>query len=347
MSVVRHGAIAAKVRALYGKRMTREDYVKMAGMGSLSEVAEYLRLHPGYADTFDSVNTHDIDSGELEAAVNNDMLEEYLRMLNFVGSDDLIIMRYLVVKTELYEIMRFMRLAEAGRAAEYTFSHPKYFNRYSKIYYNRLSTAVTYADMLEAVRDTPYHRILARLEVKPSGFPDYTLVEIAVQSSYYRWAFSVINRNYKGGAHSALMECIGLQVDMLNITALLRLRHTFPRLFENDMIYKYLIPASYMLNPSITRRLIRAGSAEDMLGIIRGTKLGRVFKGQSYYEMDRCYYATMIPFYIKLLRSSPPNIGAPMAYLFLKELEVKNLKSLAQCVRYGMPAEKTMGYMCI
>jgi len=347
MSVVKHGAVAAKVRALYGKRMTHGDYIKMAGLHYVSEVADYIKSHPGYADTMVLTDTHDIDSEGLEVALDRDILDEYLRLLHFFQRDDLVIMRYLVVKTELHEIMRFMRLAKAGRADEYTFNHPKYFDRYSKIYYSRLTTAVTYADMLEAVRDTPYYNVLKNLKVGESGFPDYTLVEVAIQSAYYRWVFSVIGKNYKGASHKRLMECVGIQVDMLNVTAILRLKRTFPGLLARDMVYKYLIPVSYMLNPELIRQLLNSKDDEDLLGIIHNSKLGRICKGSIEQEIDRCFYNTMIPFYNKLLRSSPPNIGAAMAYLFLKELEVKNLKSLTECVRYGMPAEKTMGYLYI
>lgn len=345
MSFVKHGAVAAKVRALYGQRLKKDDFVKLAGLQSIADVANFIKTHPAYSDSLGSLDTRDIKRGELETAISNDLLEEYFRLLSFLERSDAVIMRYLVVRTELHEIMRFMRLAEAGRAEEYKFVLPKFFDRYSKIRYDLLSLATSYNDMLEAVKDTPYHQVLMHLELRESGFPDYTVVEVAIQSEYFRWAFSVIEKNYKGDAHESLRECVGLQVDMSNVTAILRLKRTFPRALQGDLIYKYLIPVSYKLKTQTIKQLLAAEDEESMLNIIRASKLGRIFKGQTYDEIDRYYYSSMIPVYLRLLRSGSPSIGAPMAYMFLKELEVKNLTSLIECVRYEMPVEKTLSYM--
>ena len=44
-----YGALAAKARAMYGKRLRREDFSRMAAMGSAAELSEYLRSHPAWS----------------------------------------------------------------------------------------------------------------------------------------------------------------------------------------------------------------------------------------------------------------------------------------------------------
>lgn len=346
MSQVQYGAVAAKVRAMYGNRLKREDYQRLAGMQNVSEVAAHLKTYPAYSDALAVLGPQEAKRRQVEEALSNDMMGEFFRILSFIGRQDADIMRSLVVKAELREIMRFMRLAEAGRAGEYTFSLPQYFNRYSKIRYNMLSTAVTYADMLEAVNETPYYPVLQQLEIRASGFPDYTSVEIAIQSSFYRWAFSTIDRHYTGPVRDSLRKTIGIQVDMMNITAIMRLKRSFPKALENDNVYKYLIPASYRLKPALTKQLLGAADEEAMLSVLRSSTMEKLFPtGQSHEEIDRYYYNAMIPVYQRLLRNGSPDVSTPLAYLFLKELEIRNLTSLIECVRYNVPIEKTMSYM--
>ena len=44
-----YGALAAKVKALYGKRLRLEDFQHMAAFKSEAEVLEYLRAHPSWS----------------------------------------------------------------------------------------------------------------------------------------------------------------------------------------------------------------------------------------------------------------------------------------------------------
>ena len=48
-SYMRYGALAAKVKALYGKRLRFSDFEHMAGLPNEQSILDYLRTQPGWS----------------------------------------------------------------------------------------------------------------------------------------------------------------------------------------------------------------------------------------------------------------------------------------------------------
>ena len=46
-ALMTYGALTAKTKALYGKRLRTADFEHMAALGSETDVLEYLRTQPG------------------------------------------------------------------------------------------------------------------------------------------------------------------------------------------------------------------------------------------------------------------------------------------------------------
>jgi V/A-type H+-transporting ATPase subunit C len=339
-----YNAVAAKVRAMYGLRVTHDDYARMSAMASVSEVGAFLKTHSAYKETLGNMDAASIaDAATLEERLEKDLLSDYFRILSFVARADMPIMRFLAMSMELREIMKFMHLAEAGRPSEYVFSMPKFFDRYSKIRYSQLADTTDYSGLLDALRETPYYAVLSQLELRASGWPDYTTVEMAVRSSYYRWVMSTVRKPYNGAQQQQLREAVGIEADMRNITAIFRIKRSFPK--AADVVLGYLLPVFYKLDSNLVKQLMAANDEEAMLNLLRHSGFASLFPDQAYDDVDRYYYNGMIAFYRRLLRAGTPHVGTPMAYLHLKELEIRNLTTLIECVRYQLPPDKAMSYL--
>ena len=60
-------AVSAKVHAMYGRRMTSEDYRQLMGKRTLSEAASFLQNHSGYREPLSGLNTSNIHRGNRTA----------------------------------------------------------------------------------------------------------------------------------------------------------------------------------------------------------------------------------------------------------------------------------------
>ena len=66
-------AILAKARAMYGRRLTDNDYGQLIDCKSVPEVAAYLKSRTSYAHALTGLNENDIHRGQLEPVLRQDL----------------------------------------------------------------------------------------------------------------------------------------------------------------------------------------------------------------------------------------------------------------------------------
>ena len=63
---VEYSAIAAKLKAMYSKFLTRDDYEQLLERKSVNDICSYLKSTPGYGEVLEQVNERDIHRGHRE-----------------------------------------------------------------------------------------------------------------------------------------------------------------------------------------------------------------------------------------------------------------------------------------
>ncbi|MDR1157128.1 MAG: V-type ATPase subunit [Oscillospiraceae bacterium] len=331
--LIDYSAVATKVRAMYSRRLMPEDYLKIASFKRVSEVVAYLRNHPGWRGAL-SGSQEETRRSPLEAALRHYLLEESLSILHYISREDRFLSNNRVLLTEMEQIMLFLRYARAGRADEYHFDAPPFFDRHSRIHYSMLSKAATYEDMLAAVRETNFYTPLARLPLTEEGFPNYTTVETVMRSHYYRALLDMIGARYHGKTLAVLNESVGVEVDMINIMTLMRVRRYFSHQLGD--VLSMLIPAHYKLTPAFIREMYTAATEEDAWGLLCASPYGKFFSSHVYTHIEEYYYQFLYEFNRRALSGASPSVYTPLAYLSLRQVELKNLINVIECVRYGL-----------
>lgn len=59
-------AVLAKARAMYGKRLTAQNYTDLLACRSVNEAAAYLKAHTVYADAFEGVTMGSLRRWQIE-----------------------------------------------------------------------------------------------------------------------------------------------------------------------------------------------------------------------------------------------------------------------------------------
>ena len=89
-------AVLAKAHAMYGKRITKENYNDMLNCRSLGELVNYLKTRTCFSSDFDALPTN-IDSAQIEEILKMSLLknggreERYLSGLPIIKSRIIII----------------------------------------------------------------------------------------------------------------------------------------------------------------------------------------------------------------------------------------------------------------
>lgn len=351
--LAQYGAVAAKVRSLWGFRLRSEDYRRMAAMRTLPELAGYLRAHPRWGRALEGVNFSDIHRFELEEHLRRYHLEEHLRLYPYLDRDDQNLLDFPVLEMELTQIMRYLRLARVGRSNEYTFTPPRYLARRSHINYNALSAASTYDGLIDAVSETGFAAVLRRLkphtprsesgiEEAQTAFPPFTMVEVALFSEYFRTQYAMIQRRKDADLRKHLMESVGLEIDLTNIAVVLRIKRYYPTM-ESQYI-SFLIPIYHHLRPDMLKRLCAAENTDAALAILRGTRYGQYFQDPDL-RLEQLMAQIRYDHGVRGIREPLPSLVTPLSFLYLSQVELSNVIHLIECIRYDVPQEDALTYV--
>lgn len=344
-SYMEYGALSAKVRAMYGKRLRRSDFEHMSTMTSMLDIFEFLRGHPGWSAALAplSAATGYVGRIELEEALRGQLRREYESLSHFLPRNDKALVSFPVRLTELQDILMALRRLKAdGRAKE-----PGQLTTLPDARVDRaaLRLCTDYDGVIAAARGSIYYDSLLHLRSDAAGgLPDYTTAEALLHSTYFSHMYRLIHKNYAGQTQKVLLHAFGEQVDLLNLTHLLRLKAYFP---GDDRYYSALFPFHYKLKQDQWKALCDAKDAGEVFFLLRDTPYVKEFEAQEFTAaaLERYYRRSFYTFNKRQLVTGEPSVYTALAYLNLKELEFQALVNLVESVKYGVRYDDTFARM--
>lgn len=330
----KYGAISAKVRAMYGKRLRDSDWEALESMRSVSSVISHLKKHPGWEKPLSELPIAGVSRDEIEKVMRETLLGEYMKLYKFTAMDDKDYMLYPVYKFEYGAMLTRLRSLKSGFKAATPFVVPDFFKNKSKLNYTALSVADSWSGILLSVKSTIYYQALL-LAQSPhiAGLPDYTAVSVLVEGRYYEVMNKLVSNKYKGKMKSLFLKALGQEIDLLNLIHIMRLKRYFPK--SPQAPDSMLFPVSYKLSRSFLDQIIAAPSYESALGLMRDTYYGKFFSTHSFEKIEDYYQHTIFIFNKGQLLRSAPSPYTSTAYLILKEFEVKRLSGVIERAFYA------------
>ena len=341
-----YGALCAKAKAMYGNRLKASDFRHIASLSSLYDVLDYLRQQPGWGQAVDSLEngglvpaTGQVSRIRLERALRDQTRAEYVRLLNFVPKADKRLTYFPILLTDLQEIMLALRRLQSAQVKKPD-PLPPYFVEHSKVDHVALHVCQDFDALIAATRGSIYYAPLLHLRPEEEGaLPDYTTTESLLKSTYYAYIYRIIHKSYTGQTKQVLLKSYGMEVDMLNILHILRLKQFFP---DEHEYFSVLFPYHYRLKPEMIQALCAAPDLGATIRLLEDTPYGPVFAGMTLRQMEIEYRRRMYAFHKHQLAMGRPSVYLAVAYLDLKDLERQALINVIESVNYGIPFDSTV-----
>jgi len=339
---IKYGAVSAKARAMYGKRITEEELVSLAAMTSLRQLAAFLKQHPGWAGIFSRLEDVSPNRGKMELLLKNAVCGKYYQLSRFIGGSDERFYRAWTLSLEIDVALGFVSRLNAGHPEEYAEILPERILSLVKLDAGLLARAKSYGELCAAFAPSPLAGVLAGFAVREGEPVDYTALELALTSYFMKNLYDAVKRNYSGGVMLRLLKNLGVRADTANIVRTLRLRSF---LSGAEQLPKFLIPYFYKIKNQTLRELFAAKNGDEIEGALEKTPYSSLYdkRGARYFE--RYYYEFHYRFYKKILYEGTPSVLTPLAYLELLQTEVRNLTHIIECVRYGLPRQEAEKYL--
>lgn len=329
-----YSAISAKLKAMYSKFLKKEDYERMLALKNVGEICSYLKSQPAYSKVLENVNERDIHRGQIEILISGEIMDEYLRLYEFVDSSKREILKFWFMRREIAFLTRELRFifTHESRNVDQV-SKDKFdafFGTHTKINRDLMFNASSLGNCIEACRNTPYAEPLATAEKLGS---DFFSVSMILEQFYYTSIWRTINTGLDRNQKELFKKALGTKIDALNILWIYRGKKYFE--FEDEIIFTYLIPIRYRLTEDFIKDIVNDDNIDSLISKVSQTKYAMLFDGiEDGIFPDENYMKLISNIDKRMFFNHTQSLIAVYSYLDLKELELHNIKTVVEGIRY-------------
>lgn len=338
-TLIKYGAVTAKARAMFGNRLKEEDYRALSAAKTLAEVNSYIKYKTVYGSLLENEDEKELHRERLEKLLRTQLDEDYKRLSNFISGEKKKSLDTYRMQREvnfILTVLRGLRNGTAERRTEFIGTVLSDGGEKLKKEIVELLSANTTDEFFVLLEKTSYAGSIDAEDIEKL---DYATIETLLTGKFYSSMFSVMAKELSATDLRVIKSQLGTQMDIKNICRIVRLRKSFP----TDSIEKYMLPYGKRLNADKLKRLY---SAQDF-----GKTLSEICPYYTRYvgtdetkipnEYEISYSLNRV-----ILMSGQPSVAVPIAYLTLKDIEIRNLIHIAEGVRYGLSQERITASLC-
>ena len=325
-------AVLTRAKAKYGKRLKEKDYKNLVNCETVAEVMTYLKNNTHYINAFGEASERDIHRDLFENLLHQYFNFEFDTISRYDLSVGAHFTKYIAKKTEINTLIRFLTLLKGNNHTYFNYTFPPHLDKITPINLSLLSKATTYDEFLLAIKSTSYEKKLRKYNLENISEIPITDIEDELYTELYNDLYNSINTT-KGTEYEELLNFFDTILDYENFLRILRLKKYYH--YSYDEIVKHLLPFGTLKSSQITE-MCNAKNSNDVFRVMNNTKYGKLIDKINYT------YAYEITSAVKLKKAkhnmyfSDNPTTVMMSYVILAELEITNLVTIIEGVRYNV-----------
>lgn len=329
-------AIMAKARAMYGKRLTAQDYTSLCSCRSTAEIVSYLRGRTGYADAFENTVTAGIDEGYVEFLIKKLSYNRFATLCRYEMSFGEELHNYFIVKEEITQILQCIKSILLKNTDKYVMSVPSFYTKSFSIKAYDLMNIKSVPELINCLDGTPYRSMIQKCFDSKAGYLEY---ECELLNYFYEFEYKLI-KSRKGKPDKELFDLLSTKADTQFIDKLYRTKKYFS--VSSESVVSRLAPVHLTnFTQKQVKQLLNASNEKEVLTLLKATKYkGYAAKIEKTDYVEQAINEENYKMYKHQLRfSSDPNV-AMFCYMFLESIEVSNMIHIIEGVKYKISPEE-------
>lgn len=327
-------AVSAKARAKYGRFLTDRDYTNILACQSVPEVMVYLKSHTHFASVLSEVNERDVHRGRLEQLLRQYLFNEFDTLCRYDSSISAGVSRYVIEKTEVEQIIRFLVLLNSNSTEKFIFQFPAFLSKHTELDVNKLANARDYGEFLDALRNTPYYDELKTFKPDEKGRLPVSDMENKLYARVIRHMYELINKKTKGSEKKELLSLFRTISDYSIFSRIIRLKKYYN--LPPEIVKTYMLPEYSNLSQKLIDRMCEAESSAEVFQIMQSTGFGRLFSKIGHNYAGDISPRVQYMLAKKNIRFSNNPSVVMISFMFLSETELMNVISLIEGIRYQL-----------
>ena len=341
-SRIHYSALVTKIRAMQSRLLKEEDFRILASMENVPQAAAYLRQIPSYQAAMIDLEDAQIHWEDVERLMVGTLYYDFSKIYRFCNGKQRQVLKLYFAKYEIAVIKRALRrIFNHGDRTGEARGLRATLQKYTKVHLAEMAQAETISQFLEALRDTDYQNVLARLEhSEHASLFDY---EMTLDLFYFSRIWKEKDRFLRGKELGMMTATLGSGIDMLNMMWIYRARKYYQ--MPAASIYTLVIPITYRLKDEEIREMVMAESLGKLEALLHRTWYGKRALDFDCGELEKLYRQILRKVYWTERQKDPYSMATVTAYLYDKEQEIDMLTSVLEGVRYGLSSQEILSYV--
>ncbi|WP_310602460.1 V-type ATPase subunit [Anaerosporobacter sp.] len=340
-NLLSYSGITAKVKAMESNLLKNEDYVKISNFENIPEFINYLKANPSYESLFSGFDEGSLHRGQIEQLIINSLYDSYGRIYRFCNQEQRKALIFLSFRFETNIIKHCLQHVFNDEYEYKSTNFDAFFSKRLKVNIEQLTSAKTMDEFINLLKTTEYYPILNA--VQNSHNPTVFDYEMQLDIYYFKKVWKLKDKYLKGDSNKAYTEILGKTVDLLNIMWIYRSKKYYD--IDSSKIYSYIIPISYKLKKKEITTLIESGSVEDFITLLNTNYYVRVYGTTGITSFENLYRSLLTKIYNSNKQKYPNSMAPVQQFLYLKEIEIDNLTTVLECIRYKLQPNETLSYI--
>ena len=167
-------------------------------------------------------------------------------------------------------------------------------------------------------------------------------LEVKMDLYYYLKLDKITNRCLNRKDRFVMQKIHGVEIDLVNISWLYRIKKYYSIGIEN--MFCYLIPLTYKLEKNEIVKFASAKDLAELESMISHSVYGSLF-AEKNFKIERVMHDYLLKTYQIMNLNNKNSVVGVVYYLYLKKLEINNITSIIEGVRYKLSKDEIMSYV--
>lgn len=341
--LLKYSAIVTKLHALSGKLLTYKDFEAMSKLERVSDAVKMLQSRTLYGHEI-NMAADEVHRDVLEQKMRYGYMDNYMRISRYLNKNDRKFISAAMSKYETDILKKVIRNCIEGNAAGNGFLYdiPSEITKVFDFDVKKLAEADDLPDVLNVIEKSQYHKVISALMRREKSV-DIFEVETNLDIYYFKNLWETAKKCYRDKKENKIAELVGNEADIFNVLWIYRCKRYYK--LPAEYIYALLLPVHNKLSPEKIKRLVETESVDELKDMLSKSKYSGYFDFNNAALLEKIMRKTIIKIIGEQVKKNPYGVASVLLYLYKEELELENICSVAEGIRYGLPSEKILEYV--
>ncbi len=301
---------------------------------------EFLKKREGYNEAFSKYKLEEFRRGDLEILLQRYMANQLESILHYYSGSYKEFFKTFLMEYEINDLQLILRVIardEGKEGIEKSFIHSEH---YAQCHYQKLISSKNVAQFIENLKGTSYYDVLKTMVQEDVHKREFHM-EMKLYILLYKTLMEKANQ-LEAPDQDVAKKMIGTKADLINIQWIFRATKYYAISPEEMLIYS--LPYSNRLTYQKLKTLSYSKNLEELKKQAEKYISYPLFGQSSDEFLDRNIDKYLYDYVMRYPKQGE-DIAQTLAYIYALEVEIKDLTSLTEGIRYTLPEIELSKYL--